>query len=60
MRASISDLEAFVCLSDPELHALRYPNGDRVHALAMCFVWRSGGAWVAPGAGRDQVTEHRR
>lgn len=59
LRASTGDLEAFVCLSDPEVHTLRYPNGDMVHAFAMCFVWRSGEARVAPGAGDGEVTEHR-
>ncbi|WP_431031389.1 NUDIX domain-containing protein [Plantibacter sp. RU18] len=35
-----SDLEPFASLSDPGVHTLEYPNGDRVHAFAMCFVVR--------------------
>ncbi|GAA1344959.1 hypothetical protein GCM10009611_20880 [Arthrobacter roseus] len=35
-------LVPFGSLSDPNLHTLRYPNGDLTHAFAMCFylpVW---------------------
>jgi len=38
-------LTPFACLSDPEVHILLYPNGDRVHSFAMCFEardWRGG------------------
>ena len=35
-----SDLEAFACMSDPELQLLRYPNGDIVRAYTMCFLAR--------------------
>lgn len=38
--AAESDLEPFASLSDPGVHTLDYPNGDRVHAFAMCFVVR--------------------
>jgi ADP-ribose pyrophosphatase YjhB (NUDIX family) len=31
------DLIAFGCLSDPAVHQLTYPNGDRMHCFAMCF-----------------------
>ncbi len=33
-------LEPFACLSEPGAHTLRYPNGDLVHAFAMCFLVR--------------------
>jgi 8-oxo-dGTP pyrophosphatase MutT (NUDIX family) len=33
-----ADPVAFASLSDPELHQLEYPNGDKVHALALCFL----------------------
>lgn len=59
IRATVGDLEPFACLSDPDLHTLEYPNGDRVHAFAMCFVWRNAQALVVPGAGVGEVMEHR-
>ncbi|MCC3268745.1 NUDIX domain-containing protein [Arthrobacter gengyunqii] len=37
IRADPGDLVAFASLSDPDLHQLEYPNGDRVHAFALCF-----------------------
>jgi 8-oxo-dGTP pyrophosphatase MutT (NUDIX family) len=36
--ANSADLIAFASLSEPELHQLEYPNGDKVHAFALCFV----------------------
>lgn len=39
-----SDLTPFASISDPTVHIVRYPNGDVVHAFALCF-------WVlAPSA----------
>lgn len=32
-----ASLTPFACLSDPEVHVLLYPNGDRVHSFAMWF-----------------------
>lgn len=37
------DLEAFACLSRPELHTITYANGDVTHCFAVCFLaerWR--------------------
>ncbi|HZC26425.1 MAG TPA: NUDIX domain-containing protein [Actinopolymorphaceae bacterium] len=36
-----ADLEPFGCVSSPELHSVTYPNGDRIHAFAMCFAART-------------------
>ncbi len=32
------DLVPFGCLSEAELHTIRYPNGDLTHCFAMCFL----------------------
>lgn len=32
-----ADLVPFATLSDPDIHTLHYPNGDAVHAFALCF-----------------------
>jgi 8-oxo-dGTP pyrophosphatase MutT (NUDIX family) len=40
---SENDLVAFGCLSEAEVHTIRYPNGDVTHCFALCFVaegWR--------------------
>lgn len=51
------DLEPFACLSAAEHHVLDYPNGDRVHAFAMCFVART---WTGSlRAEADEVVEFR-
>ncbi|MEV6987544.1 NUDIX domain-containing protein [Sphaerisporangium sp. NPDC051017] len=50
------DLIPFACLSDPAAHTLRYPNGDLVHAFAMCFYSRT---WTGDLQGDDEVIEHR-
>lgn len=37
------DLVPFGCLSEAELHTIRYPNGDLTHCFALCFLaeeWR--------------------
>ncbi|MFJ8746039.1 NUDIX domain-containing protein [Embleya sp. NPDC127516] len=31
------DLVPFGALSDPEVHVIRYPNGDLTHCFALCF-----------------------
>lgn len=38
--ADEDELRPFASLSAPDVHTLVYPNGDRVHAFAMCFVTR--------------------
>jgi 8-oxo-dGTP pyrophosphatase MutT (NUDIX family) len=32
------DLIPFGCLSEAELHTIRYPNGDLTHCFALCFL----------------------
>lgn len=32
------DLITFGCLSEAELHTIRYPNGDITHCFALCFL----------------------
>ena len=32
------DLIPFGCLSEAELHTIRYPNGDITHCFALCFL----------------------
>ncbi|MGP4103997.1 NUDIX domain-containing protein [Nonomuraea sp. KM90] len=49
-------LVPFACLSDPDVHTLRYPNGDLVHAFAMCFYARR---WTGELRGDAEVLEHR-
>jgi 8-oxo-dGTP pyrophosphatase MutT (NUDIX family) len=57
LRVDEGDLEPFACLSATEHHVLDYPNGDRVHAFAMCFVARS---WTGSlRAEADEVAEFR-
>jgi 8-oxo-dGTP pyrophosphatase MutT (NUDIX family) len=57
LRVDEGDLEPFACLSAAEHHVLDYPNGDRVHAFAMCFVARS---WTGSlRAEADEVAEFR-
>lgn len=52
-----ADLEPFATLSDPALHTLSYPNGDRVHAFALCFVARPSA--VDTGSGDGEAAEWR-
>lgn len=54
---SPADLVPFACLSEAELHTIRYPNGDLTHCFAMCFLakqWRG-----EPTADADETTEVR-
>lgn len=37
LRVTAADLVPFATFSDPVRHLLVYPNGDRVHAFALCF-----------------------
>ncbi|MEQ4518409.1 NUDIX domain-containing protein [Pseudarthrobacter sp. B907] len=48
IEADPADLVAFASLSEPELHQLEYPNGDKVHAFALCFVLESWKGNVVP------------
>ena len=48
IRVSPLDLTAFASLSDPDLHQLEYPNGDRVHAFALCFCLQGWEGRVTP------------
>jgi 8-oxo-dGTP pyrophosphatase MutT (NUDIX family) len=34
---AVAELRPFGCLSRPELHTIRYGNGDVTHCFAMCF-----------------------
>lgn len=38
IQLSVDSFRAFGSISGPELHTLRYPNGDVVQAYAICFV----------------------
>jgi len=43
LNVSKEDLVAFASISEPDVHTLNYPNGDVVHAFALCFCvfkWR--------------------
>lgn len=33
-------LTPFGCLSEADIHTVEYPNGDRTHCFAMCFLVR--------------------
>lgn len=48
IRTDPADLVAFASLSDPNLHQLEYPNGDRVHAFALCFLLDGWEGTVTP------------
>lgn len=50
-----SDLTAFACISDPAIHVIEYPGGDRTHCFSLCFVARKWTGEVA--ADNDEVTE---
>ncbi|MEQ4204474.1 NUDIX domain-containing protein [Actinopolymorpha sp. B17G11] len=41
LRAEVADLEPFACVSNPDRYAVTYPNGDQVHAFALCFAVRT-------------------
>lgn len=48
IRADATDLTAFASLSEPQLHQLQYPNGDKVHALALCFALERWTGTITP------------
>ena len=48
-------LTAFASLSDPTAHRLVYPNGDRVHAFALCFAAREWEGDISPDP--DEVSD---
>lgn len=51
-----ANLVPFATFSDPVQHLLVYPNGDQVHAFALCF-WAP---WTgAEPAASDEAIEHR-
>lgn len=54
LTARPEDLIPFASISAPDIHTLRYPNGDTVHAFALCFVLT---AWT--GELRPEAAEVR-
>lgn len=56
IRLPVEDLVPFASFSDPVGHLLTYPNGDQVHAFALCF-WARVGA-EEPSA-TSEATDHR-
>lgn len=50
-----ADLTAFACISDPAIHVIEYPGGDRTHCFSLCFVARKWTGEVA--ADNDEVIE---
>jgi 8-oxo-dGTP pyrophosphatase MutT (NUDIX family) len=38
LKVAEKDLIPFGCLSEAELHTIRYPNGDVTHCFALCFL----------------------
>ncbi|GAA1618314.1 NUDIX domain-containing protein [Kribbella sancticallisti] len=55
LRVDPADLVPFGSLSEPEVHVISYPNGDRVHAFALCFEARCWSGELTPGV--DEVVE---
>ncbi|KAM9867037.1 hypothetical protein ACIFOC_00358 [Leucobacter aridicollis] len=55
VRLSPDMLTPFASFSDPVEHRLVYPNGDIVHAFALCFVARDWAGEIDPDPG--EVTE---
>lgn len=50
LRVREADLVPFASLSDPGIHTLAYPNGDRVHCFALCFTARRWSGELRPEA----------
>jgi 8-oxo-dGTP pyrophosphatase MutT (NUDIX family) len=50
-----TDLTAFACISDPAIHVIEYPGGDRTHCFSLCFVARKWTGEVA--SDNDEVME---
>ncbi len=36
----VPNLVAYACISDPGVHTITYPNGDRTHCFSICFFAR--------------------
>jgi ADP-ribose pyrophosphatase YjhB (NUDIX family) len=53
--AKEEDLIAFACISRPDIHILRYSNGDTTHAFAMWFLLKHWSGTLATSA--DEVEE---
>jgi 8-oxo-dGTP pyrophosphatase MutT (NUDIX family) len=55
VEVALADLIPFGCLSEAELHTIRYPNGDLTHCFAICFLARE---WSGdPRADSDETTD---
>jgi 8-oxo-dGTP pyrophosphatase MutT (NUDIX family) len=57
LRAEATDLEAFACVSDPDVAVKTYPHGDRVHGFEMCFVVRRWTGELRPVDGEAVALE---
>lgn len=55
LTVAIDDLTPFASLSEPDVHVITYPNGDRLHCFALCFEARRWTGILAPSA--DEVLE---
>jgi 8-oxo-dGTP pyrophosphatase MutT (NUDIX family) len=55
LQVGMGDLVAFACLSDPAIHIIEYPNGDRTHCFAMCFAVRTWSGEISIDS--EEVTE---
>jgi ADP-ribose pyrophosphatase YjhB (NUDIX family) len=55
LRVEEDDLVPFASLSEPDLHVITYPNGDRMHCFALCFEARRWTGQLTPAA--DEVLE---
>jgi hypothetical protein len=44
----VEDLVPFATGSDPSLHDITYPNGDRVHGFGVCFATTRWSGRLAP------------
>lgn len=42
------DLIPFASLSEPDIHTITYPNGDRMHCFALCFEAREWAGTLNP------------
>jgi 8-oxo-dGTP pyrophosphatase MutT (NUDIX family) len=57
VEVAAKDLVPFGCLSEAELHTIRYPNGDLTHCFALCFLARE---WLGePRPDDEEATEAR-
>jgi len=51
------DLVPFATLSEAELHTIVYPNGDRTHCFAVCFLAERWDGEPRPDAGETTACE---